>query len=144
MVPEVRPSPLPISPLSSCPLIWSLQLLKCMWIQHHSLSLPNSPHSQILCLGAVSTLTPTHLLCHLVCGKIASLLTPVAQPTQGGNTPSCPQWSLLLWSPFPQPHISPWIQPFCGILPYSPTLPPSPWNQWTHPFVRKTHAVAGS
>lgn len=89
-----------VSPLPTRPPLWNLQLLKWM-----SLPLPSSPHG-LSCLHAVPTLTLTHLLCHRVCGTVASPSSPVAQPTQGWSTPSCPQWTFFLCgllSPF-TPH----------------------------------------
>lgn len=108
-----------------------------------SLPLPSSPHG-LSCLHAVPTLTLTHLLCHGVCGTVASPSSPVAQPTQGWSTPSCPQWTFFLCgllSPF-TPH---WPVDSFILWNNSPPPPPGPWIQWTHPFVGwRTHAVAGS
>lgn len=77
-----------------------------MWIQHRTLPLP-----RLSCLGAVYTLTHTHLLCHFVWGTVDSLLSSGLAYTGGGLSsvdlflcdlsPSNPHWlvdSSILWN----------------------------------------------
>lgn len=97
-----------------------------MWIQHRSLTLPSSPH-RLSGLGAVYTLSHTHLLCHSVWDSYLPAIqwlslhkVGILQPVLSGPLPcdlslSTSHWlvdSTILWNS-------------------SPPLP-SPWIQWTH------------
>lgn len=97
-----------------------------MWIQHRSLTLPSSPH-RLSGLGAVYTLSHTHLLCHSVWDSYLPAIQWLSLHKVGTLQP-------VLSGPLPcdlSLSTSHWLVDSTILWNSSPPLP-SPWIQWTH------------